>query len=74
MIIGSITLITILFFGGVSEYFLIDKLEKGVKEYVVEKNRQKEILADLKTSKAFIKEFNKKRKSQSKTFHTLKCK
>jgi|GEM_PF-3842609 len=30
MIIGTISLITMLFFGGVSEYFLVDKLEKGV--------------------------------------------
>jgi len=71
MTVGTITLITILFFGGVSEYFLVDKLEKGVKIYVEDKERQKEILADLKVSKAFIKEFNKKRKSQLKSFKQL---
>jgi len=71
MIIGTITLITLLFFGGVSEYFLVDKLEKGVKEFVIEKERQKEILADLKVSKAFIKEFNKKRKGQLKSFKEI---
>ena len=34
------------FFGGVSEAFLIDKIEKGVKQYVVDKDRSKEIRPD----------------------------
>ena len=64
MIIGTITLITMLFFG--QEYFLVDKLEKGVKKYIVEKDRRKDILTDLKESKKIIKAFNKDRKSKLK--------
>ena len=44
MIVGTIALISMLFFGGV-EYFLMDELEKGVKTFVVEKDRRKEIEA-----------------------------
>jgi hypothetical protein len=71
MIVGTIALLTILFGGGVSEIFFVDKLEKGIKEFILDKDRKKEILDDLKTSKAFIKEFNKGRKSQMKDFNEL---
>jgi len=59
MIAGTIALLTFLFGGGSFEIFFVDQLENGVKEFVVEKDRQKEILDELKTSKAFIKKFNK---------------
>ena len=71
MIVGTITLLTILFSGGINEMFLIDRLEKGVKEYVIEKNRQKDILADLKTAKKFVDQYNKGRKTQLKEFKEL---
>ena len=70
MIVGTIALISMLFFGGV-EYFLMDELEKGVKTYVVEKDRRKEIEADLKVSMDIIKAFNKERKSQLKVFKEM---
>ncbi len=66
MIVGTITLITLLFSGG-NEIFFIDQLEKGVKEYVIDKDRQKDILFDLKTTKKLIVEFDKGRKPQFKT-------
>ena len=71
MIIGTIALLNLLFFGGIQEYFLLDKLEKGVKSYVEDKDRRKEILTDLKTSKAIIKSFNKERKSKLKVFKEM---
>jgi len=71
MIIGTIALISMLFFGGVSEYFLIDKLEKGVKKYVVDKERKKEITADLKAATKYIKTFDKERKGKLKSFKKL---
>lgn len=71
MIVGTIALISMLFFGGVSEYFLIDKLEKGVKQYVVDKERRKEITTDLKEATKFIKAFNKDRKGKMKSFEEL---
>ena len=71
MIIGLATLISILFFGGVSETFLVDKLEKGVKQYVVDKERKKEITTDLKVSAKYIKAFNKERKGNFKSFQKL---
>lgn len=71
MLIGLATLISVLFFGGVSEYFLVDQLEKGVKKYVVEKEQKKEISADLKDATKFIKAFNKERKNDLKEFKVL---
>lgn len=68
MIVGTITLLTILFFGGIQEYFLLDKLEKGVKTHIEDKDRRKEILVDLKEAKKFIKEFNKSRNSNLNSF------
>ena len=70
MIVGAIALLTILFGGGF-DYFFIDNLEKGVKEYVIEKDRKKEILADLKTSKKLISNYNKEREAKHKTFKKL---
>jgi len=70
MIIGTIALLTLLFGGGV-ELFFINNFDKGVKEYVIEKDRQKEILANLKTSKKLISNFNKEREKQYKLFKKL---
>ncbi len=71
MIIGLVTLFATLFFGGSQQYFFIEKLEKGVKEYIEEKDRKKEILSDLKLIKTTIKDFNKDRKKYLKTYHEL---
>jgi hypothetical protein len=71
MLIGLATLISVLFFGGVNEYFLIDKLDKGAKKYVVDKERKKEITADLKDATKFIKAFNKERSNDFKSFKEL---
>lgn len=71
MIVGIVALFTVLFFGGGQEYFFIEKLEKGVKQYVVEKDRSKEILADLKGTKTLIKAFNKDRKGKLKAFLSM---
>lgn len=70
MIIGTIALLTLLF-GGSVELFFINNFDKGVKEYVIEKDRQKEILADLKTSKKLISNYNKGREKQYKLFKKL---
>ena len=64
-------LLSMLFFSGVNEMFFVDFLEEGVKEYVVEKERQKDILADLKSTKKFIEAFNKGRESKYKEFKEL---
>ena len=70
MIVGTIALISMLFFGGV-EYFLMDELEKGVKTFVVEKDRRKEIQADLKVSMNIIKAFNKDRAKKLKVLKEM---
>jgi hypothetical protein len=59
-----------LFFGGV-EYFLVDELDRGIKKYVVEKDRRKEIQDDLKGSMAILKAFNKERASKLKLFKRM---
>ena len=71
MIIGTITLITMLFFGGIQEYFFVEKLEKGVKQFITDKERSKGILTELKNHKKEIDAFNKDRKTRLKEFHTL---
>ena len=70
MIIGTIALLTLLFGGGL-DFFFIDNLEKGIKEYVIEKDRRKEILADLKVSKKLMSNYNKEREAKYKTFKKL---
>lgn len=71
MIIGIATLIAMLFGGGSFEVFFLADFEKGVKEYVIEKDRQKEILSDLKESKKIFKDFNKERNSDYKLFKKM---
>lgn len=71
MIVAIAALISLLFLGGVNEAFLIEKFEKGVKEYVVEKDRRKEIQEDIKTTKKHIKNFNKQRKKQYASFQKM---
>lgn len=71
MIPALIALFSILFFGGAEEVFFVDHLEKGVKKYVIEKDRSKEIVLELKEAKKLLKEFNKERKTEFKEFKSL---
>lgn len=61
MIVGTIALITLLFLGGVPDFFLVTGLEKGVKEYVIDKEKKKEILAEFKIVKKKSKAIYKTR-------------
>jgi hypothetical protein len=71
MIVGTIYLITILFGGGLIDTFFIAELEKGVKEYVVDDDRRKEITTGIKSAKKSIKSFNKNRKAQFKVYKKM---
>lgn len=71
MIVGLAALFTILFLGGAQEYLFVENFDKGVKKFVIEKDRSKEVLADLKLTKSMIKNFNKKRKGQLSEFHSM---
>ena len=71
MIIGTITLLTLLFGSGSFELFFLPDFENAVKVGVVEKDRQKEILVDLKESNQIFKDFNKERQSDNKRFEEL---
>ena len=71
MIIGTIALLSILFGGGLIDTFFVDKLDKAVKEYVVDTERQKDIRADIKSTKKDIKQFNKGRKTQFKALQDM---
>lgn len=68
MIVGIAALLSILFFGGANEVFLVDKIEKGVKETIIEPDRKKEILSDLKSTKKYITKYNKGRNKQFGSF------
>jgi len=59
MIIGTITLITLLFFGSFQDTFLIPGLEKSIKEYVLNDERKSDILAELKMAEKEIDQFQK---------------
>ena len=65
------TLVILLFFGGAQQNFLIDNLEKGIKKVIDDKDRKKEILAELKDAKSVIKAFNKAGKASRKEFKAM---
>lgn len=71
MIPALITLIVALFLGGPSEIFYVDDLEKGIKKYVVDKERKKELLSEYKDAKKTFKAFEKARKKDFKEFVKL---
>mgnify|MGYP001820697013 CR=1 FL=1 len=71
MIVAIATLLTALFLGGPAQIFYVDNIEKGIKKHVVEKDRKKEILSEIKSTKAFYKDFEKERKKDYKTFLAL---
>ena len=71
MIIGTITLITILFFGGPQQYFFVNDADKAVKKVIEDKELKKELTADIKEMKAIYKEFNKTTKATFKEFKAL---
>ncbi len=64
MIIGLITLFTLLFGGGDLDAFYIDKIEQGVDKYVIDKDRKKEIKVMLEAHEKATKEFTKSRVKQ----------
>lgn len=59
MVPALIALISLLFFGGSEEYFLIADLDKGVKKFVVEKETKKEVLSIFKIKTKDLKKSNK---------------
>ncbi len=71
MTIGTITLLTVLFFGGIQEYSFLEKLENGTKQFVVDKERSNVILSDLKAMKKEINAFHKERKAKLKEFYSM---
>tara|TARA_B110000908_G_C10136995_1_gene394922 strand:- start:136 stop:516 length:381 start_codon:yes stop_codon:yes gene_type:complete len=70
MIVALIAAIGLLFGSG-SEVFFLPDFEKGVKEYVIGKERKKEVANDLKKVKDISKEFHKERKVDFKEFQNM---
>ena len=67
MIVGIVTLFSMLFgVGGQVDIFFLDNLDKGVKKYVVDKDRKKELQGILKDYTSTLKDFRKERKSKVK--------
>ena len=62
MIIGIATLIMMLFGAGSVEVFYLDKIELGVNKQITDKDRKKELQAELEEYKKAAKVFYKKRK------------
>jgi len=71
MIVGTLALLTLLFGSGSFELFFVHDFEKGVKEIVLDKDRKKEILSDIKEVKSVAKEYEKLRKAEFKEFKEL---
>ena len=70
MLVATVTALIILFSGGY-EIFFAENVEKGIKEYVLEKERRKELLDLTKEVKKRAKTYNKERKSNYKDFEAL---
>ena len=70
MIVATVTALIILFSGGY-EIFFAENVEKGIKEYVLEKDRRKELLDMTKEVKNRAKTYNKARKANYKDFKDL---
>ena len=70
MIVATVTALIILFSGGY-EIFFAENVEKGIKEYVLEKDRRKELLDMTKEIKNRAKTYNKARKANYKDFKAL---
>jgi len=70
MIIATIAALTLLFSGGY-EIFFIENVEKGIKEYVIEKERRTELLTKTKEAKTLAKSFNKTRSAKYKELKDL---
>ena len=66
MIIGIATLIMMLFGAGNQEIFFMDKLDQGIKKYVTDKDRKKELQSILKEHTAVVKEFQKNYERRAK--------
>jgi glycerophosphoryl diester phosphodiesterase len=71
MVLGTIALLTLLFSTGSFELFFIHDFENGVKEIIIDKDRKKDILTDIKQSEKTFKDFNKQRQSDLKQFKKL---
>ena len=70
MIVATITALIVLFSGGY-EIFFAENVEKGIKEYVMDKDRKKELLNMTKELKSRAKTYNKERKANFKDFKDL---
>lgn len=70
MLVATVTALIILFSGSY-EIFFAENVEKGIKEYVEEKDRRKELLDLTKQIKSRAKSYNKERKAYYKDFKDL---
>lgn len=70
MLVATITALIVLFSGGY-EIFFAENVEKGIKKYVLEKDRRKELLDMTKEIKKGAKTYNKDRKASYKDFEDL---
>ena len=70
MLVATITALIVLFSGGY-EIFFAENVEKGIKEYVLDKDRRKELLNMTKGIKSDAKAYNKARKANYKDFEAL---
>lgn len=68
MIIGLVTLITLLFFGSFQDTFLVPGMDKSVKEYVLDPERKAEISSELKLAGKEVEDFQKNAKKDMKSF------
>lgn len=60
-----------LFFASPEQIFIVEELEKGVKKYVKDKDRKKEILTVTKATTDTIEAFDKLREEQMKDFRRM---
>lgn len=63
-----IILIPLLFFGGIQDIFLVDKFDKGIKQFVIDKEIRDELLVIVKDAKKDIKAYYKLKDKLVKEF------
>jgi len=71
MLVTTLTFIVLLLFGGNVETEYLNHIESGVKTYVLDKKRKKEILSEITFSRKELRAYAKKRKKSFKEFQDL---
>ena len=66
MIVGIVTLISVLFFGGGANFFPVQEMEKGISKYVEDQTTKKNLKSEIKAYKISAKKIRKEQEGLKK--------